>query len=155
MMKIQRGFTLIELTLVLSLTAILLGFITINLARSRQSASLNAVEQVLLSDLKQQQLKAMIGDTEGRATSDSYGIHFDSNKYVLFHGTYSEGDSSNFVINLDSNMQFNNPEYNVAFSRLSGEITAATTIELQDKNDSKLVRIHLNTLGTATQIELP
>jgi prepilin-type N-terminal cleavage/methylation domain-containing protein len=154
-MKTQRGFTLIELTIVLSIVGVLLGFTTINLSRSQQSASLNAVEQILLSDLKQQQLKAMIGDTEGRAASDSYGIHFDSNKYVLFHGTYSEGDSSNFVVNLDSNMQFNNPEYNIDFSRLSGEIAGTAVIELQDKNDSKLVRIHLNSLGTATQIESP
>ena len=154
-MKAQRGFTLIELIIVLSIVGILLGFTTINLSRSQQSASLNAVEQILLSDLKQQQLKAMIGDTEGRAASDLYGIHFDSNKYTLFHGVYSEGEPYNFVINLDSNMQFNNPEYDIVFSRLSGEITGTAVIELQDKNDSKLVRIHLNTLGTATQIELP
>jgi len=154
-MKIQRGFTLIELIIVMSVIGSLLGLATINLSRSQQSASLNAIGQILLSDLKQQQLKAMLGDTEGRAVSDSYGIHFDSNKYVLFHGVYSDGEPSNSVINLDSNMQFNNPEYDVVFSRLSGEIPAATIVELQDKNDSKLVRIHLNTLGTVTQIELP
>jgi prepilin-type N-terminal cleavage/methylation domain-containing protein len=129
-MKTQRGFTLIELIIVMSIIGILLGFSTINLSRSQQSASLNAVEQILLSDLRQQQLKAMVGDAEGRAASDSYGIHFDSNKYVLFHGTYSEGEPSNSVINLDSNMQFNNPEYDIVFSRLSGEIAGAAVIEL-------------------------
>jgi len=133
-MKTQRGFTVVELLIVMSITLILLGLATINLVHS-------------------QQLKSMIGDTEGRLTQDSYGIHFDSNRYVLFHGTYSAGDTSNFVVNLDSNMQFNNPGFDVIFSRLSGEITAPTAIELQDNTNSKLERIHLNTLGTVTQVE--
>lgn len=151
-MKTQRGYTLIELSLVLALVAILLGIATINLARSQQGASLNAAEQILLSDLKQQQLKAMIGDAEGRADPDPYGVHFDSNRYVLFHGTYSAVDTSNVVINLDSNMHFNNPNYDVIFSRLSGT-TLATIIELQNSTNSQLKRIHLNTLGVVEQIE--
>lgn len=130
-----------------------MGFITINLVRSQQGASLTSVEEILLADLKQQQLKAMIGDTEGRLDSDSYGVHFDQTKYTLFHGAYLIGASSNSVINLDNNMQFNNPNFNVIFSRLSGEIPTVAMIELQDNTNSKLKRIHLNTLGVVTQIE--
>ena len=100
----RHSFT--ELSIVLSLIAVLFGFVTINLNRSQQNASITAIEQTLLSDLKQQQLKAMIGDTEGRASSDQYGVHFDSNQYVLFHGVYSVGDSTNFVISLAQNFQF-------------------------------------------------
>src|SRR3989344_2005457 len=97
----QKGFTLIEIIVVVSTIVTLLGFITISLVRSQQTASLTSVEGILLADLKQQQLKSMIGDTEGRSDSDQYGIHFDSNKYVLFHGDYSDGETSNSVINLD------------------------------------------------------
>ncbi len=148
----SRGFTLVELAVVTSIIVTLLGFITISLVRSQQGASLTSVEEILLADLKQQQLKAMIGDTEGRPTSDPYGIHFDSNKYVLFHGTYSAEDASNSVINLDSNMQFNNPNFDVIFSKLSGT-ASATIIELKDNTNSKLKRVHLNTLGIITQVE--
>lgn len=153
-MRIQRGFTLIELAIVTAITIALLGFITISLIRSQQSASSASVEEILLADLKQQQLKAMIGDTEGRLTSDAYGVHFDSNRYILFHGAvYSPSDSSNYVTNLESDMQFNNPNYDILFSRMNGEIQTATIIELQDNANSGLKRIHLNPLGVAVQVE--
>jgi len=151
-MRTQRGFTLVELAVVTAIIVTLLGFITISLARSQQTVSLTSAEEVLLVDLKQQQLKSMIGDTEGRTTTDPYGIHFDSSRYVLFHGMYSSSDTSNSVINLDSNMQFNNPNFNVTFSKLSGT-TSATIIELQDNTNSKLKRIHLNIFGTVIQVE--
>lgn len=151
-MRTQRGFTLIELIVVTSIIVTLLGFITINLVRSQQGASLTSVTGVLLTDLKQQQLKTMIGDTEGRLTPDSYGVHFDANHYVLFHGTYSQWEASNSVINLSSNMQFNSPGFDVIFSRPSGT-TSAVMIELQDKTNSHLKRIYLNTLGAITQVE--
>jgi len=153
-MRTQRGFTLIELIVVMSIIGILLGLTSINLARSQQTASLTSAGEMLIADLRQQQLKSMIGDTEGRPASDSYGIHFDPNKYVLFHGTtYSSSDTSNFVINLDSNMQFNNSNVDIIFSKLSGEIVTDTTIDLQDNTNSNLKRIHLNAFGTVTQVE--
>lgn len=148
----SRGFTLIELAVVVSIILTLLGFITISLVRSQQGVSLASVTEILLADLKQQQLKSMIGDTEGRLTSDTYGIHFDQAKHTLFHGTYLAGDASNSEVNLGGSFQFNNPNFNVVFSRLSGT-TSAVIIELQDNTNSRLKRIHLNTLGVITQVE--
>ena len=131
-----------------------MGFITISLVRSQQTASLTSVEEILVADLRQQQLKSMIGDTEGRSTSDSYGIHFDSNRYVTFHGlAYSSADTSNSFFNLENNMQFNNPNFDVIFSKLSGTISVALTIELQDNTNSNLKRIYLNRHGVVTQVE--
>jgi len=152
-MRTQRGFTLVELIVIMLIIGILLGLTSINLARSQQTASLTSAGETLIADLRQQQLKSMIGDTEGRSDSASYGIHFDSNRYVLFHGTYSDGINSNFVVNLDNNMQFNSPHPDIIFSKLSGGITGNTIIELQDNTNSKLKRIHLNTLGTVMQVE--
>jgi len=153
-MRTQHGFTLIELIVVLSLVITLLGITTINLVGSQQAASLNSAVEILSADLKQQQLRSMIGDTEGRATSDSYGIHFDSNQYVFFHGTtYSASDNTNFVSSLTDDMQINHPGFNIVFSKISGEIPADTIIELKDNTNSKLKRIHLNTFGIITQVE--
>lgn len=150
----SKGFTLIELIVVVSIMVTLLGFITISLVKSQQTASLTTTEEILVADLRQQQLKSMIGDTEGRASSDSYGIHFDSNRYVLFHGvTYSPIDPSNTINNLTQNIQFNNAGFDVIFSKLSGEIAASTTIELQDNTNSSLKRIQINSIGVITQVE--
>jgi len=152
-MKIQRGFTLVEVSVATSIVIILLGFIVINLTHSQQTASLTSIEEILVTDLRQQQLKAMVGDTEGRVTSGSYEIHFTSDQYILFHGSiYSSSDTSNSAINLDDNMQFNNPNYDIVFSKLSGT-TSATIIELQDNTNSKLKRIHLNVLGVVIMVE--
>lgn len=153
MMK-NRGFTLVEIAVVVSIILILLGFITINLVRSQQTASLIATEEILLAELKQQQLKSMIGDTEGRTDSDMYGVHFDTDRYVLFHGAvYLSEETSNFVNDLDSNMQFNNAGFDIIFSKLSGEIPGVTIVELQDNTNSQLKRIHLNKYGVVTQVE--
>lgn len=152
-MKNQRGFTLIELAIVTSIIVTLLGFIIISLVRSQQGTSLTSMGEILVTDLRQQQLKAMTGDTEGRIGPDVYGIHFDSNQYVLFHGTiYSPSDTSNSIIKLDRNMQFNSPNYDVIFSKLSGT-TSAAVVELQDNTNSKTKKIHLNALGVVTQVE--
>jgi len=152
-MRTQRGFTLVELIVTVSILVILLGFITIGLDRSQQGASLASAQEELVTDLTQQQLKAMIGDTEGRSSSNSYGIHFDSNQYVIFHGaTYSSSDSSNTIITLDNNLQFNNPNFDVIFSKLSGT-TSARIIYMQEKNSSKLKQIHLNIFGVVNQVD--
>lgn len=153
-MKIQRGFTLVEVAVVTSLIVILLGFITINLSRSQQSASLNSTQQILITDLRQQQLKAMTGDTEGRATSDTYGIHFDQASYTLFHGTYLTTETTNSVTSLPSGMQFNNSGYDIIFQKVSGEITSAKIIELKDNRSSKLRKIHVNIFGVVAEVEL-
>lgn len=151
-MRTQRGFTLAEILIVIAVTALLLGFTIISLTRSQQSASLSSAQEVLVADLRQQQLKSMIGDTEGRSSADTYGIHFDANKYTLFHGTYSATDSANTVINLQNNIQFNNPNFDVIFSRLSGS-TSARIIDLQETVTSRIKRFHLNVFGTVTQVE--
>lgn len=151
---VSSGFTLVELVIVTSITIILLGFITINLVRSQQKTSLASVREILLTDLKEQQIKAMVGETEGRLDSDSYGIHFDLDRYVLFHGTtYNSSDPSNYIKNLDQNMRFNNSGYNVIFSRLSGEIPTPTTIELEDISNSEGIEINLNELGVVTRAD--
>ena len=150
----KRGFTLVELAVVIGIFTTLMGFIVLNLVRSQQTASLTATSEILLSDIKQQQMKSMVGDTEGRADAGPYGIHFDANKYILFPGaSYSPLESSNFEIDLPSNMQFNSANYDIIFSRVSGEISLPAIIELQDNTNSNLKRIYLNAYGTITQVE--
>lgn len=149
------GFTLLELLVVLALAGTLLGFIIINLSSSQQNISLTSTSQVLISDLRQNQIKAMVGDTEGRSTSDSYGVHFDSDKYVFFHGTtYSSSDPSNFTVIIPSNMQFESPGFDIIFSKITGEIASITNFQLTDVTTGRGRKIYLNKLGVVDKLEI-
>lgn len=146
------GVTLPELILVMSIFAALIAIATINLASIKNKASLNTSITTLISDLKQQQLKAMVGDTEGRGVTDSYGLYLGQNQYILFHGTYNPSDPSNFTVNLDDNLQFPNPGTSVIFASGSGEFTAPTSLILQDTQTNEQKTIQINTLGTVTGV---
>ena len=118
------GFTLIELLVVIGIFTILSGYATINLLKPQTKASVDSATTTLVSDLRSQQLKAMVGDTEGAASAQPHGIFFETNRYTLFKGlSYSPSDSANFVVNLETNVNLTSitfPSSQVVFSRRSG-----------------------------------
>lgn len=150
----QAGFTLIEMILVLAITAFLLGFIAINLTTSQRKASLSTTVTTFITDLHQQQMKAMTGDTEGRASADSYGVHLDTNKYVLFYGTsYNALDTSNSPITLENGLQFGTSGVDVIFSQLNGEISNPLSVILQDTTNGTQKTIDLNKYGIVIAVD--
>lgn len=156
----NKGFTLIELVIVLSIFTLLTGLVTVNLSNIYTSSSLEAVSDVLINDLKSQQMKAMWGDTEGRISPDAYGVYFESNKYTLFHGfSYSSSDPYNFPVNLEGSLHFNTilfPASSLIFSPLSGEasgyVNGQNTVTLQDNSTGKQKTIEINRLGIISNI---
>ena len=119
-MKKTAGMTLVELLVVIALVSILFGLSTIGIFSTQQKVVTSSFITTLIADLKQQQIKAMIGDTEGRLTHDSYGIYFESNRYILFHGTtYIPGEATNFIVNNNSTLLFSNinlPDSRIIFN---------------------------------------
>lgn len=154
-MRNRKGFTLVELAVVTSIFVTLLGFITITLVRSQQVASLTSVEEILLADLKQQQLKAMIGDTEGRDSSGAYGISFDETAYTMFYGTYVVGEPTNSQVNLPQNFQFESPGTNILFQKISGEISVDSTSSavLKDTTNGNTKTVKMNQYGVIKEID--
>lgn len=155
----QHGFTLIEMVIVIGVISILLGIISISIFSISNSTSLSSTVQKLSGDIKEQQLKAMVGDTESRSTADTYGIHFDTSRYTLFHGsTYNAADSTNFDIDLPPNQTFiiSLPSNSVVFSQLSGEVTGfisgQDSITIQDEAGAQKT-LHFNAYGTITQVD--
>ncbi len=150
-----RGFTLPELLIVMVVFSTLIGIITINLTYAQRRASINSEVNTLLSDLKRQQTKAMIGDTEGRASPDNYGINFQANKYVLFHGTtFVATDSANLDIALEGNLHVATPGASIIFTRVSGQVSSYSpsnnTVIIQDATNSTQKTIQYNQLGAFT-----
>lgn len=154
----QSGFTLIELMLVIAIIATLMGITTMSLTGAQQKSSMNATLGIFISDIRAQQLKAMVGDTEGRATSDTYGISFQSTKYTLFHGTFSASETSNFDINLPPSIQVSStfPNSQITFLKGSGEVSGFTngsnTITLTDSADGSVKIITINKYGVVTGV---
>ena len=145
-----KGFTIIELLVVIGVFAILATLSTLSLTQAQHSSSINSTVNVLISDLKRQQDKAMIGDTEGRGTHSNYGIHFDSTDYVLFHDIYNATDPNNFLVNLGVTLNISTGN-DVIFAKGSGESTA-TTITLSDTVSHQQKTLTINQYGVITAL---
>lgn len=156
----NSGFTLIEIVIVIGMSLMLFGLITINLIRFQGNTSSQSNINILISDLKSQQLKSMLGSTEGRNANDSYGVYFLANEYILFHGaTYDQNDSDNFSINLPEDVQIESttfPNNTIVFSKLSGEISGftdgANTVTVRAVNINKNFVITFNRYGVITGV---
>jgi type II secretory pathway pseudopilin PulG len=122
----EDGMTITELVLVIGMFAVLSSVAMINLVRPQVQSSVDSVAYTLAADMKQQQIKAMVGDSGGTGTAQQYGIYFESDGYTLFRGaSYTPGAASNFKVDLDSSMEIasiNFPSSTLVFSRRSGEV---------------------------------
>ena len=158
-LKKQGGFTLVELVVVMAIFSILSTVITVNLLGVKHQASLNTSVTTLVSDLKNQQLKAMLGDTEGAAENNSYGIYFEPSRYIQFQGSsYNAGDPNNFIVDLDSSLEFKNiifPSSSIVFSKGSGEISGfidgSNTLTLSNTATPEEKTLVLNRYGVITE----
>jgi prepilin-type N-terminal cleavage/methylation domain-containing protein len=154
----QRGYTLVELMVVIGILLVVMGFLTINLLRSQEKASVTATINILESALREQQMKAMSGDTEGRSTASEYGVKFFSDRYVLFHGvSYDPSDAANFPTILEGTLQFATTLTNneVIFSRGSGEVVGGQggDITLQSGSQNEQAILHLNKYGVVSGLD--
>lgn len=145
-MKNQKGFTLTELIISMGLFAVLATFVSINLVRPQATSNVDSAINTVVSEIKSQQLKAMIGDTQGGTSTDSYGIYFENNSYTLFKGTsYSASDPENIVNDLPQGVSFSSvslPSSQIVFEQLSGEV-----LGFNPANNSLLI---VHSSGSAT-----
>jgi prepilin-type N-terminal cleavage/methylation domain-containing protein len=149
-----RGFTLVELIIVITVFTTLLLIATVNLVTVKQKSSLTTSVDVLVADMKQQQIKAMVGDTEGRGAANSYGVHFGTNTYVLFYGaSYSSGDAGNLVVNLGDNVSFVNSPSDLIFTQISGNLQGgATAVTIKEGTTTIEKTVTINRYGVVTAV---
>ena len=154
------GFALVELIVVIGIISILFGISTISLLSVRDKASLNTTVATVINDIKSQQIKAVVGDTEGRSSHNSYGVYIEPNRYIFFHGpVYSSSDPDNFAIALSGDLQFSNilfPSSQILFNSVSGELASftsgANSLTIQNVNDNNTKTIEINRYGVITAI---
>lgn len=142
------AFTLIEVLLVIGMSAILFSFATINLLKPQQSASINSTVTAFISDVKEQQIKAMAGDTETAGSSQNYGVHVEQDSYTLFRGnSYLTNPASYFIVNLDPSMRFTTFPQDIIFAKRSGELTSPVTITINNIQSGEQKTLSINNLG--------
>jgi len=126
-----RGFSVIEVLVVLSLLVLLTAIVLISLAKLNSS-------QVL--DKSASLVAAVIDDARSltlSAKNDSqYGVYFEAGDITIFKGaTYSSGDPENIVTPLDSRVALRNITLtgggsSIVFNRLTGETDNSGTLEV-------------------------
>ena len=147
----QRGFVFIELVIVLGILSTLLGMVIVNIGNVRTSAAVSTTISPFITDVKNQQVKAMVGDTEGRSSPDNYGIYIKPTSYILFHGqTYNASDPTNFSVPIDDSFQLSTTFSGniIAFATSSGEIknfvTGQDTVVVRNPTTGEQKTIQLN-----------
>lgn len=151
--KYESGFTVVELALVMAVFFILVGLATVNLFNFQHKSQLSATVASFLADYKEQQIKAMVGDTNGTTTPSAYGVHLETGSYTLFRNNYG---TDNFTISLPSGTQFSTtsfPSSQVIFAQGSGEVATGTnTITIKDTTDGNQKVITINKYGVVTGV---
>lgn len=151
--KLQSGFTMVELLLVMSIFAVMTALATVSLGNFQQNSQINAAVNTLVTDLKEQQVKAMVGDTQGGGDSANYGIRFSTTSYTLFRNNYG---TANFTNTLPSTLTvtFASAGADLVFLKGSGEIpgyaSSSAVITLTDTIDGNQKVIRLNRYGVIT-----
>jgi len=151
----QLGFTAVEVILVMSIATILLSLITVNLFKFQHKSQLSSTVVSFLADYKEQQIKAMVGDTSGSTAPSAYGVHIETTSYTLFRNSYG---TANFTVSLPTGTQFSTtfPSSQVIFATGSGSLTSFTsgqnTITLKDTGDGSQKVITINRYGVVASV---
>lgn len=154
-LKSSQGYTITEMMIVISIFLTLIGVVSVNLFKFQHKSQLSSTINSFLADYEEQQMKAMIGDTEGTMATADYGVHIETTTYTLFRNTYG---TANFPISLPSGTQFTTtlPNSQILFLRGSGEVSGFTTgqntITFQDTGDNSQKTITVNRYGVVVSV---
>ncbi|TSC71094.1 MAG: Uncharacterized protein G01um101470_746 [Parcubacteria group bacterium Gr01-1014_70] len=125
----MRGFTLIEILVVIAIAAILFTIVVSGFSGLRQNSDLSHAIDDSVSYLQSARAKSLSAEN-----ATVYGVHFETGRFVLFTGTtYDAGNAANIVRLLPSTVEtsaisLNGGAVDVVFKRLTGETDAYGTI---------------------------
>lgn len=151
----KKGFTMVELLLTMSILAILFTVVTTSLSTVISKSNIQSAAEILIADMREQQIKAMAGYELITGGGTDYGVVVFSDKYILFSGdSYIEGMDDNFTVNLQPGLEFDTsslPFSTVVFERMSGEVASFNdslhTIIIRNPTTQESRSLVFNSLG--------
>ncbi len=125
------GFTIIEVLLVMVIGGVLLAITLAALRTVRQHVDIDAATHQIIAALQLARNKTLASQDQS-----SYGVHFESNKYVLFKGTtYNASASDNEVHTLAARLEIYNIGLaggsDVIFDRIYGTTSNAGAVSIR------------------------
>lgn len=146
----KRGFTLVELLLVIGIFAILATIFSLTFFSTVNRSYRTAAEEVLIADLKSVQASAMSGEGQSGVSVDGWGLIVNNqNTYTLFPGlVYDQNNPLNYTTTLRPGITIssNFPSSSVIFNHASGEVKdfvdGSNTFTLSDQNGSSIIRLN-------------
>ncbi len=145
----MKGFTLIEISIVILIISILAGIGLVSFRSYRQNLTLNGDAGQIVSALRLAQ-----NQTISSLNASAYGVHFDSNQYVLFVGpTYNPSDPVNQVFPLSLGIEIYNINLSgngleVLFDRLNGRTEEPGSVSLRAVADqTKMKTVYITFSG--------
>lgn len=142
-----KGNTLIEIVVAIAIIVIILYISIPKVFLFKQKQSLKNTTEEVRTLLNQAR-----SETLASKNSTFYGVHFESDKAVLFTGsTYTASASDNIVLDFDSqvtlesaNIALNGGGANIVFDRFTGNVSAYGTITLElisDPSTQKVISV--------------
>ena len=141
----RRGITALEVLLVMAVLGILVSIMLPQFSKIKENQVLKNTIGETTSALHDAQSKTLAS-----VDSSSYGVHFQSDKIIIFKGTvFSVDDPNNKTINIISPANISNVTLNgvsgasgdVYFNRLSGTPNKTGTITVSISSLSKIITI--------------
>ena len=141
----------------MGLLALLGGLTVVNLIRPQTTAVLGGAVDALVTDIKNQQLKAMAGDGGSEVSAEPYGLYIQSNQYTLFKDTtYSAGNTENFTVQNIGGITLSTtfPSSQIIFAEGTGEVSGFSgsnnTLTITNPNGGESRTLTLNRYGAIT-----
>lgn len=146
-----RGFTLLEILLVITILAISFGLFALYSQNTQSRNDLNSQTAVLVSNLRLAQSNASSGNTAGYN-----GIHLDAaaSSYTTFIGeTFNAQDNLNSIVQLPATISFQNVLLNgggtdVVFTGPKGDTDNYGTFEVVLSPTGQSILITVSKIGT-------
>lgn len=132
----KKGFTALEILMVISIMMILVAIIISPFAAFRNSKVLDTASEETLALLSEAR-----GNTLSAKDGYQYGVHFDAAQVVLYRGaTYSSSDVNNKAVVLDSALEVSSIALvgggtEVLFDKLTGKTSQSGSVIIRVKSD--------------------
>lgn len=136
----RRGFTVLEILIVITVFVVMAGIVTVSLSRYTRAQAVTGAATALVSELEDARSRTLA--SRGGV---QYGVHLEDGSITLFRGeTYDPNSAQNEVTSLDPRVTLTpslaSGGADIVFERLSGETDDHGTIVVALASDAAFAR---------------